>query len=303
MGCRCMTSLLSLLFVSLWMGQKQCTSCDCAELEQAVQTYIIFCSQFSTLTSHYFFTSTLFFFKRQKVAWFHPAPSGQWACTSLEVLLIVSVLSFELLFFLLFVFTQVQDRDPGPSTEKIVDVTLFIHKLFPPSLVSCSFCFPYCWNKLQVNWEDVYFQALYTWSLNCDSAFSQPSKKHRSVFFFFSVSQAVNYNYIFFWGILQFTYSSSHVSAFPGFSLWGCCLNVCMCVWEHSCAFMGGSLRVTPFCPLQRQEMAPIWAWVRLPGKLWGVLWGLCQNQSSKISEPECTKWKIQMFSSCHLKP
>lgn len=57
-SCRWITSLLCLLFVSLWMGQKRSASCNCADMEQMLKLTSFLVLSFARLiilSSHYFF--------------------------------------------------------------------------------------------------------------------------------------------------------------------------------------------------------------------------------------------------------
>lgn len=57
-SCRWITSLLCLLFVSLWMGQKRSASCNCADMEQMLKLTSFLLLSFARLiilSSHYFF--------------------------------------------------------------------------------------------------------------------------------------------------------------------------------------------------------------------------------------------------------
>lgn len=153
------------------MGRRQSTSRNCVELEQMLKQtlfccFLSFCNiiilplslsfLFSVLTVVYGIQPYLAHLALDR------ACSCPWMCCSYNS----TVNCIELLFHLL--------------VHSIISHGEFCrcNLLFCNYLGLLSYLVSYYCNKLQENWKDLHFQALYIRSQNCYSAFSQPSSIH-----------------------------------------------------------------------------------------------------------------------------
>lgn len=204
---------------------------------------------------------------------------------------------------------------PFHSNSKQKAADKFSEVSFHPPIISTrcgsfsSLVSSYC-NKLSENWSPLSFLQPSKHNPKIGiPAFPHPS----GVSWDFGISKAIKYDYIFsairppVRRIGQLRAFIIHFKWLPKFSLGWCRFiaeSLYVSVFLGIYIARGWGHQGSSLCPLQRQEMAPAWARVWPPLKLWGVILSVLSGPELRDQwEKKRTEWKRQMFYADHFKP